>query len=100
VSNRLVSFQAFRGDGMMIYEADEIMQGNRHDAAGAPNLCPIEPLLQTRTGGESTRRVFNASSYPTPRQIAAAGLRRQCCAATCPRCPCRGHTSPVAAEHR
>jgi hypothetical protein len=33
VRNRLVSFRAFRSDGMMIYDANEIVEGNGHDAA-------------------------------------------------------------------
>jgi Protein of unknown function (DUF1203) len=33
VRNRLVSFRAFRGDGMMIYEANEIIEGDGHGAA-------------------------------------------------------------------
>jgi hypothetical protein len=33
VRNRLVSFRAFRSDGMMIYDANEIVEGDGHDAA-------------------------------------------------------------------
>src|SRR5262249_580954 len=32
VRNRLVSYRAFRNDGMMIYEANTIVEGNGHDA--------------------------------------------------------------------
>jgi hypothetical protein len=31
--NRLVAFRAFRGDGMMIYDANEIVDGGDHDTA-------------------------------------------------------------------
>jgi hypothetical protein len=33
VRNRLVSFRAFGSDGMMIYDANEIVEGSGHDAA-------------------------------------------------------------------
>jgi len=33
VRNRLVSFRAFRSDGLMIYDANEIVEGNEHIAA-------------------------------------------------------------------
>ena len=33
VRNRLVSFRAFRGDGMMIYDANEIVDGGDYDGA-------------------------------------------------------------------
>jgi hypothetical protein len=33
VRNRLVSFRAFRTDGMMIYDANEIVEGYSHEAA-------------------------------------------------------------------
>jgi len=31
VNNRLVSFRAFRGDGMMIYDANRIGEGGNYD---------------------------------------------------------------------
>jgi uncharacterized protein DUF1203 len=33
VRNRLVSFRAFRSDGMMIYDANAIVEGDGHEAA-------------------------------------------------------------------
>jgi hypothetical protein len=33
VRNRLVSFRAFRSDGMMIYEANAIVEDDGHEAA-------------------------------------------------------------------
>jgi len=33
VRNRLVSLRAFRGDGMMIYDANELVEADGHDAA-------------------------------------------------------------------
>jgi len=33
VRNRIVSFRAFYGDGMMIYDANELVDGGDHDAA-------------------------------------------------------------------
>ena len=33
VRNRLVSFRAFRSDGMMVYEANAIVEGEGHEAA-------------------------------------------------------------------
>jgi len=33
VGNRLVSFRAFRSDGMMIYDANELVEGMGHDSA-------------------------------------------------------------------